>query len=162
MRGSYAKAAAAMPPGLEAADYVVILLDWDGKVSHAYGAHKIERRPRLVLLDHTGIVRGVHQAEEIRARRPGPGRGPARPPGAGAGCPLTRLTPLPEPPSFMQAILTRLYSKERFVIVAIALAGLALRLWALGAKGLAYDEAATALMARASGPDRPVSLARRL
>ncbi len=33
MRGSYAKAAAAMPPGLEAADYVVILLDWDGKVS---------------------------------------------------------------------------------------------------------------------------------
>ena len=30
--------------------------------------------------------------------------------------------------------------------------GLALRLWALGDKGLAYDEAATALMARASGP----------
>ena len=28
----------------------------------------------------------------------------------------------------------------------------ALRLWALGDKGLAYDEAATALMARASGP----------
>lgn len=65
MRGSYAQAGAAMPPGLDAADYVVILLDWDGKVSQAYGAHKIERRPRLVLLDHTGVVRGVHQGEEI-------------------------------------------------------------------------------------------------
>ena len=46
-------------------DYVVILLDWDGKVSQAYGAQKIERRPRLVLLDKTGAVSGVHQGEEI-------------------------------------------------------------------------------------------------
>lgn len=52
----------------------------------------------------------------------------------------------------MHMILARLYSKERWVIIAIALVGLALRLWALGDKGLAYDEAATALMARASGP----------
>jgi hypothetical protein len=65
MKGSYAKAAAAMPPGLDAADYVVILLDWDGKVSHAYGAQRIERRPRLVLIDQTGAVSGVHQGEEI-------------------------------------------------------------------------------------------------
>jgi hypothetical protein len=66
MKGSYVKAAAAMPPGLDAADYVVILLDWDGSVSAAYGAHKIERRPRLVLLDDQGTVRGVHQGEEIQ------------------------------------------------------------------------------------------------
>jgi hypothetical protein len=66
MKGSYTKAAAAMPPGLDAADYVIILLDWDGSVSNAYGAHKIERRPRLVLLDDQGTVRGVHQGEEIR------------------------------------------------------------------------------------------------
>lgn len=65
MKGSYNKAAAAMPPGLDAADYVIILLDWDGKVSQAYGAHKIERRPRLVLLDTPGTVRGIHQGEEI-------------------------------------------------------------------------------------------------
>lgn len=52
----------------------------------------------------------------------------------------------------MHTLLGRLYSKERWVIAAIALLGLALRLWALGDKGLAYDEAATALMARASGP----------
>ncbi|MFN8468453.1 MAG: glycosyltransferase family 39 protein [Caldilineaceae bacterium] len=52
----------------------------------------------------------------------------------------------------MHTLLTKLYSKERWVIIAIALVGLALRFWALGDKGLAYDEAATALMARASGP----------
>jgi hypothetical protein len=66
MKGSYVKATAAMPPGLDAADYVIILLDWDGSVSAAYGAHKIERRPRLVLLDHGGTVRGVHQGEDIQ------------------------------------------------------------------------------------------------
>jgi hypothetical protein len=66
MKSSYAKAVAAMPPGLDAADYVVILLDWDGTVSQAYGAHKIQRRPRLVLLDDQGTVHGVHQGEEIQ------------------------------------------------------------------------------------------------
>jgi hypothetical protein len=52
MKGSYNKAAA-------------ILLDWDGKVSQAYGAHKIAHRPRLVLLEAAGTVRGIHQGEEI-------------------------------------------------------------------------------------------------
>jgi hypothetical protein len=66
MKGSYAKAAAAMPPGLDPADYVVILLDWDGSVSAAYGAQKIERQPRLVLVDAGGTVQGIHQGEEIR------------------------------------------------------------------------------------------------
>lgn len=65
MKGSYAKAAAAMPPGLDAADYVVILLDWDGSVSDAYDARKITRQPRLVLVDRQGTVSGVHQTAEI-------------------------------------------------------------------------------------------------
>ena len=38
---------------------------------------------------------------------------------------------------------------ERWAFVLICAAGLLLRLWGLGDKGLAYDEAATALMARA-------------
>jgi hypothetical protein len=86
MKGSYAKAAAAMPPGLDPADYVVILLDWDGSVSSAYGAEKIERQPRLVLLDAQETVRGIYQGEEIRSQGvalvqsllgpPAPGRQP--------------------------------------------------------------------------------------
>jgi hypothetical protein len=65
MKNSYAKAAAAMPQGLDAADYVVILIDWDGTVSKAYGAHQIARRPRLVLLDRGGTVSAIHQDAEI-------------------------------------------------------------------------------------------------
>lgn len=67
MKGSYTKAAAAMPPGLDAADYVVILLDWDGSVSQSYGAVKIDRQPRLVLIDAAGTVSAVHQDVEIGA-----------------------------------------------------------------------------------------------
>jgi hypothetical protein len=67
MKSSYAKAAAVMPPGLDAADYVVILLDWDGSVSKAYGALKITRQPRLVLLDRQGTVNAVHQEAEFGA-----------------------------------------------------------------------------------------------
>lgn len=40
--------------------------------------------------------------------------------------------------------------RERWLLAALTLAGLLLRLWGLADKGLAYDEAATALMARAT------------
>ena len=40
--------------------------------------------------------------------------------------------------------------REWWLLAGITLAALALRLWAIGDKGLAYDEAATALMARAT------------
>ena len=65
MKGSYTKAAAAMPAGLDAADYVVILTDWDGTVSKRYGATKVNKKPVLVLVDPGGIVRGVHQGAQI-------------------------------------------------------------------------------------------------
>lgn len=65
MRGTYAKAAEAMPPGLDVADYVVILLDWDGKVSKRYNARKITTAPLLTLIDGQGIVRGVHQGGDL-------------------------------------------------------------------------------------------------
>ncbi|HRW46987.1 MAG TPA: redoxin domain-containing protein [Caldilinea sp.] len=65
MRGTYAKAAEAMPPGLDVADYVVILLDWDGKVSKRYNARKIATAPLLTLIDGQGIVRGVHQGGDL-------------------------------------------------------------------------------------------------
>ena len=40
--------------------------------------------------------------------------------------------------------------REWLVLLLLVLGGLVVRLWALGGKGLAYDEAATALMARAT------------
>lgn len=65
MKGIYAKAADAMPPGLDVADYVIILLDWDGKVSKAYNAYKISNAPLLTLIDGEGVVRGVHQGGDL-------------------------------------------------------------------------------------------------
>jgi hypothetical protein len=65
MKSAYAKASEAMPPGLDAADYVVILLDWDGAVSRQYGAHKVNEAPLLVLIDAAGIVRGVYRGRQL-------------------------------------------------------------------------------------------------
>lgn len=65
MKGSYIKAAATMPAGLDAADYVVILTDWDGSVSKRFGAAKVDKKPLLVLVDEAGIVRGVHQGSQL-------------------------------------------------------------------------------------------------
>lgn len=42
---------------------------------------------------------------------------------------------------------------ERWILLLVFIAGLLLRLWGLGDKGLGYDEAATALMARAAGSE---------
>jgi hypothetical protein len=67
MKGTYAKAAEAMPPGLDVADYVVILLDWDGNVSKQYNARKISASPLITLIDGEGIVRGVHQGGDLTA-----------------------------------------------------------------------------------------------
>ena len=65
MKGIYTKAADAMPPGLDVADYVIILLDWDGKVSKRYNARKISNAPLITLIDGEGIVRGVHQGGNL-------------------------------------------------------------------------------------------------
>ena len=65
MQAQYTKAAAAMPAGLEAADYIVILTDWDGKVSRAYGAKGVDRAPLAVLLDSHGKIQGIHQGKDI-------------------------------------------------------------------------------------------------
>lgn len=65
MKGIYAKAAEAMPPGRHAADYIIILLDWDGAVSRRYGAHQVSEAPLLVLIDADGIVRGVYKGREL-------------------------------------------------------------------------------------------------
>lgn len=67
MKGIYTKAADAMPPGLDVADYVIILLDWDGKVSKTYNARKISNAPLLTLIDGEGVVRGVHQGSDLTA-----------------------------------------------------------------------------------------------
>ncbi|MFO7634159.1 MAG: hypothetical protein R6W76_16550, partial [Caldilinea sp.] len=47
------------------ADYVIILLDWDGKVSKRYNARKVSDAPLIALIDGLGVVRGVHQGGDL-------------------------------------------------------------------------------------------------
>lgn len=55
-----AKAGEAMPPGRNAADYVIILPDWDGAVPRQYGRRSGERN----------AVARPHRRRWNRARRP--------------------------------------------------------------------------------------------
>ncbi len=65
MEKGYTGAKEHMPAGIDAADYVVILTDWDGKVSKTYNARKISSAPLLTLIDGAGVVRGVQQGGDL-------------------------------------------------------------------------------------------------
>ena len=65
MKTQYSKAAAAMPPGMDVADYVVILCDWDGKVHKAYNAGKVGKEPLIVLIDNAGAVQGAYRGRDL-------------------------------------------------------------------------------------------------
>lgn len=65
MAAQYSRAAAAMPAGLDAADFVVILVDWDGKVSRAYGVARISTTPLAVLIDGQGTVCAFHRGNAL-------------------------------------------------------------------------------------------------
>ncbi len=65
MKGNYTRAGELMPVGLDVADYVIILLDWDGKVSKQYAAQRVDKKPLLALIDGQGILRGSYQGKEL-------------------------------------------------------------------------------------------------
>ncbi|MBK8046677.1 MAG: hypothetical protein IPK16_05870 [Anaerolineales bacterium] len=66
MKGQYNKAAELMPAGLDVADYVIILCDWDGKVHKAYHAGKVAKQPQLILIDAGGAIRGLYRGRDLR------------------------------------------------------------------------------------------------
>lgn len=65
MAAQYTRAAAAMPDGLDAADFIVILVDWDGKVSRAYGVPRMSTTPLIVLIDGQGTVCAIHRGNAL-------------------------------------------------------------------------------------------------
>ena len=65
MKSSYVKAGELMPAGLDVADYVIILLDWDGKVHKSYAARGVDKNPLLTLIDDQGLLRGRYQGRDL-------------------------------------------------------------------------------------------------
>jgi len=65
MRKSYEEAAASLPKGFAAQDYVVILPDWDGAVTQAVGLQKIDAQAAAMVVAGNGRVVGVVQGHDL-------------------------------------------------------------------------------------------------
>jgi all-trans-retinol 13,14-reductase len=64
MRESFEKASKAIPQGQNPRDYVIILPDWDGKVTQGFGLGDTSKVVGLAVLDERGGVVGTYQGGE--------------------------------------------------------------------------------------------------
>lgn len=68
MESAYRKAAAEVPPGYDPADHLVLLPDWSGTITRAYGIGDVSKQIYLVAVDPKGIIgdmyQGSHPAEK--------------------------------------------------------------------------------------------------
>ena len=60
---AYERAAMELPPGVDPADYVILLPDWGGFVSRAYGVRRTNRAAAIVIVDAASNVSGFYQGE---------------------------------------------------------------------------------------------------
>lgn len=61
--GAYEQTASRLPPEADPADYVVILPDWGGGVSRAYGARRTDRTAAVVVIDENSNIAGSYQGD---------------------------------------------------------------------------------------------------
>ncbi|MDP8940299.1 MAG: peroxiredoxin family protein [Actinomycetota bacterium] len=60
---AYEQAASKLPSDTDAADYIVILPDWSGRVSRAYGVRRTNRAAAIVIIDRDSNIAGSYQGE---------------------------------------------------------------------------------------------------
>jgi hypothetical protein len=60
---AYDRATDELPPGMDPSEYVVILPDWNGRVSRAYGARNTGRAAAIVVVDEYSNVALSYQGE---------------------------------------------------------------------------------------------------
>lgn len=65
LRGAYERTAAELPPGADPEEYVMILPDWGGRVTRAFGLRDTGRVAAAAVIDGGGRVAGVHQGERL-------------------------------------------------------------------------------------------------
>lgn len=61
---AYHQAAEHVPERMDSADYIVILLDWDGQVTRRYG---VDGRPSVVVVDQDGDIAAYHRGGDLPA-----------------------------------------------------------------------------------------------
>ncbi len=67
MKESYDKSAASLPQGVAPQDYILILPDWDGKTTKAFGLKNVNKTAAFVALDKCGNVAGIYQGPDLAA-----------------------------------------------------------------------------------------------
>jgi hypothetical protein len=65
MKESYEKAALTLPAGAKPEDYVLILPDWDGSVTKAFGLKDTRSTAALVVMDAYGGLIGSYHGNEV-------------------------------------------------------------------------------------------------
>jgi hypothetical protein len=68
MRKAYQEASAQLPEGLKAEDYVIILPDWDGKVTEALGAKDPDKVAAVAVIDGAGALLGFYQGDSLEEK----------------------------------------------------------------------------------------------
>jgi peroxiredoxin len=68
MEKEYRQAAAAIPSGYDPADHLILLPDWNGEITRAYGAADLGRHIHLFLIGLDGVVKGEYHGPDPAAR----------------------------------------------------------------------------------------------
>lgn len=65
MESAYRKAAAEVPPGFDPADHLVLLPDWSGTITRAYGIGDVSKQIYLVAVDARGVISHKYQGPRL-------------------------------------------------------------------------------------------------
>lgn len=65
LKHAYTEASKFVPAGLDPADYVIILPDWSGAVTKAFGVGNVDREGEVVVIDGKGLVVGKHRGQQL-------------------------------------------------------------------------------------------------
>ena len=68
MDKGYRDGAQQMSAGYDPADYILILPDWDGKVTQSTGFQHLDKTPGLLLMERTGRILGKFQGADPAKR----------------------------------------------------------------------------------------------
>ncbi len=64
LKRAYVEASKFVPSDLDPADYVIILPDWSGEVTRAYGVGNVDREGQVVVIDGKGLLVGSYQGAQ--------------------------------------------------------------------------------------------------
>lgn len=65
LRGAYERTAAELPTGADPEEYVMILPDWGGRATRAFGLRDTGRAAAVAVVEGGGRISGIHQGENL-------------------------------------------------------------------------------------------------